>query len=482
MYNKTSYFNANNNNYVSESFNISAWDLYGSSRLGTRNVDKSFDVIIIAGRSYNWLNNTVTNENIFPTQSISTKKYRLLGAKTFELTNHLGNVISTVSDRKLMVQDAQNIGYVHHYTAEILSIGEQYAFGMSMPGRTYSVEKYRYGMNTQEKDDDIFEGAFTAEFWEYDSRVGKRWNIDPLVYEWQSPYACFNNNPIYFADPNGLEGEKVNKGDGSKPAGTPLNKEGSVNSNGNGSVSGPVGETSGTTCIKCGSNGETTYGLPQGTEESTKPSESPRISNNAGESSKSNGSFHSGGLPKGSSLTNNIKVKADKIPRENKIKIFSNTPSIGSYLNEVFWFGGKHTGSQSIVNPWKNNANYTPSQFQKSMYSFVDKSPIIFTALTVTPFIAEFTVVYTPTATLYTRTAISILNEKSIEYYVIGNLRIMSAYKLSVEAIAGYIGKKYGWHILFHPTIQKILRSTDKQISPMQLLKQIERAIKRLDE
>jgi hypothetical protein len=208
MYNHTSTFFANNNNYVSESFNISAWDLYGSSRLGTRNVDKSFEVIIIAGRSYNWVNNTVTNENIFPTQAISAIKYRLLGAKTFELTNHLGNVISTVSDRKLMVQDAQNIGYVHHYTAEILSIGEQYAFGMSMPGRTYSVEKYRYGMNTQEKDDDIFEGAYTAEYWEYDSRVARRWNIDPLVYEWQSPYACFNNNPVYYADPSGLEGEK----------------------------------------------------------------------------------------------------------------------------------------------------------------------------------------------------------------------------------------------------------------------------------
>ncbi len=59
-----------------------------------------------------------------------------------------------------MVEDAQNLGFVHHYKPEILSIGVQYAFGMSMPGRSFSVEKYRYGMNTQEKDDDIFEGAF----------------------------------------------------------------------------------------------------------------------------------------------------------------------------------------------------------------------------------------------------------------------------------------------------------------------------------
>ena len=45
----------------------------------------------------------------------------------------------------------------------------------------------------------------TAEFWEYDSRLGRRFNTDPVVYPWQSTYACFNNNPIYFIDPSGLE-------------------------------------------------------------------------------------------------------------------------------------------------------------------------------------------------------------------------------------------------------------------------------------
>lgn len=43
----------------------------------------------------------------------------------------------------------------------------------------------------------------------YDSRIGRRWEIDPVFYHWQSPYAAFNNNPIYFADPSGLEGEDV---------------------------------------------------------------------------------------------------------------------------------------------------------------------------------------------------------------------------------------------------------------------------------
>jgi len=50
--------------------------------------------------------------------------------------------------------------------------------------------------------------SYTAEYWQYDPRLGRRWNVDPLVYDWQSPYATFNNNPIYFSDPRGLEGEK----------------------------------------------------------------------------------------------------------------------------------------------------------------------------------------------------------------------------------------------------------------------------------
>ncbi|MDO8999655.1 MAG: hypothetical protein Q7W45_07820 [Bacteroidota bacterium] len=62
-------------------------------------------------------------------------------------------------------------------------------------------------MNGQEQEDEVFEGASSAEYWMYDSRTGRRFENDPLVYEWQSPYACFNNNPIYFADPQGLEGE-----------------------------------------------------------------------------------------------------------------------------------------------------------------------------------------------------------------------------------------------------------------------------------
>ena len=73
---------------------------------------------------------------------------------------------------------------------------------------------YRYGFNGQEKDDEVVGSgnSYTAEFWQYDPRLGRRWNIDPVIDPAQSPYACFNNNPIQYSDPNGAE-----PGDDKKP-------------------------------------------------------------------------------------------------------------------------------------------------------------------------------------------------------------------------------------------------------------------------
>ena len=75
---------------------------------------------------------------------------------------------------------------------------------MAMPGRSYqSSNSYRYEMNGQEKDLEIFEGIYTATYWEYDSRTGRRWNLDPKPTVGISDYACFGNNPILNVDPNG---------------------------------------------------------------------------------------------------------------------------------------------------------------------------------------------------------------------------------------------------------------------------------------
>ncbi len=83
-----------------------------------------------------------------------------------------------------------------------------YPYGMTMPGRSYSSgSQYRYGFQGQEKDDEIAGSgnSYTAEFWQYDSRLGRRWNTDPIVKPHESPYATFANNPIWFVDPLGSD-------------------------------------------------------------------------------------------------------------------------------------------------------------------------------------------------------------------------------------------------------------------------------------
>jgi hypothetical protein len=77
---------------------------------------------------------------------------------------------------------------------------------MIMPGRSLNSSSYRYGAaNGQEKSTEINENSYTAEFWQYDARLVRRWNPDPVVKNYESPYAAFGNNPIWLSDVNGAD-------------------------------------------------------------------------------------------------------------------------------------------------------------------------------------------------------------------------------------------------------------------------------------
>ncbi len=67
------------------------------------------------------------------------------------------------------------------------------------------IRSYRFGFNGQEKDNDLYGvgNAYTAEYWEYDTRLGRRWNVDPVTRNCNSPYAAFSNKPTIKTDPNG---------------------------------------------------------------------------------------------------------------------------------------------------------------------------------------------------------------------------------------------------------------------------------------
>ncbi len=128
----------------------------------------------------------------------------------YEKGNHLQNVLVTVSDKKI-AHTADNVN-IDYYNADVVSANDSYIFGMVLPGRTFQSDKYRYGFNGQEKSDEINDNLTTAEYWEYDSRIGRRWNNDPSPNISLSPYATFENNPIYNADPLGdtsINGQKM---------------------------------------------------------------------------------------------------------------------------------------------------------------------------------------------------------------------------------------------------------------------------------
>lgn len=81
---------------------------------------------------------------------------------------------------------------------------------MTLPGRTSTGNDYRYGFNGHEKDDEIKGEGNHYDFgnFGYDSRLGRRWQIDPASpkYPHQSTYVTFNNSPIVVYDPDGFEG------------------------------------------------------------------------------------------------------------------------------------------------------------------------------------------------------------------------------------------------------------------------------------
>jgi hypothetical protein len=74
---------------------------------------------------------------------------------------------------------------------------------MVMPGRKHSIASlYSLGFNAHVRDFDIDVNGNhnTALYGEYESRLGRRWNLDPKPNPSVSIYAVFANNPIWFND------------------------------------------------------------------------------------------------------------------------------------------------------------------------------------------------------------------------------------------------------------------------------------------
>jgi hypothetical protein len=238
--------------------------LYGSARLGMLAAEtvvskKSFSAGIaattgqfinyqsLADQSGNTLDPLVTTINAQGNTATTERFARTLGRRMYELSNHLGNVLAVISDRKVGVDNFSYIGSVNGnytlstaspntyqstpgvgthtrtlgpdgradlYTAEIISSREYSAYGAELPGYSYTTfGEYRYQFQNQEVDEEFWGGAVSYKYRIEDARLGRFFSVDPLApkYAYNSPYAFSENRVIDGVELEGLEYQKAGK-------------------------------------------------------------------------------------------------------------------------------------------------------------------------------------------------------------------------------------------------------------------------------
>ncbi len=135
---------------------------------------------------------------------------RTTGEKVYEKSNHLGNVLATLSDRKLPTQTTVVVGNTYDfYEPDVLSYSDYYPFGSLMPNRYSGGSDYRYGFQGQEGDPEVKgEGnSVNFKYRMHDPRLGRFFAVDPLAsyYPHNSPYAFSENQVINAIELEGLE-------------------------------------------------------------------------------------------------------------------------------------------------------------------------------------------------------------------------------------------------------------------------------------
>jgi RHS repeat-associated protein len=188
--------------------------IYGGSRIGIRNDLTAPSSNTFSSSSYGTgdydlgyfnISSYSTVTPVLHDLSVVTEYDRVLGQKEYELSNHLGNVYAVITDKKIGHASTQYANEVAYYTADVISATDYYAFGASMPQRTFQSDDYRYGFNGVEHETEYDDGVYSTDFRFVDTRLGRWMSTDPVVKEWESPYAAYSNNPIYLIDPSGAD-------------------------------------------------------------------------------------------------------------------------------------------------------------------------------------------------------------------------------------------------------------------------------------
>jgi hypothetical protein len=132
---------------------------------------------------------------------------RIMGAKRYEMTDHLGNVLAVVMDRKSGYGNTS--GLYNGFNANLANVNDYYPGGMEMPGRIKTFSNYRFGNQKQEGDDEIYgDGDISAFKYRFeDTRLNRFFSVDPLSksYPWNSTYAFSENRLTDGVELEGLE-------------------------------------------------------------------------------------------------------------------------------------------------------------------------------------------------------------------------------------------------------------------------------------
>jgi hypothetical protein len=144
---------------VKDKYTLKEHDIYGSSRLGIEEKNTILGEVNFAFTDYTADGNFFRpGTGTLIAGAAIPQPTRTVGDKEYELSNHLGNVMVVVSDKKIGI-DADNAGtekQAEAYTADVMSSQDYYAFGAMMPGRKYSGSTgYRYAFGGKEKNDEI---------------------------------------------------------------------------------------------------------------------------------------------------------------------------------------------------------------------------------------------------------------------------------------------------------------------------------------
>ena len=135
---------------------------------------------------------------------------RTLGNKKYELSNHLGNVLSVISDNKIGIDNLNNDLIADYYEPYIVSESDYYPFGMQMGSRSFQNQDYLFAFQGQETNEQL--GTVHYKYREADIITGRFWSVDPLAPEYphNSPFAFSENRVIDGVELEGLEYAGIN--------------------------------------------------------------------------------------------------------------------------------------------------------------------------------------------------------------------------------------------------------------------------------